>query len=87
MTAADSTPQPPQLPPREPRSLLVHVVVDTAVVLLATVLMLWIVGVAIWIAVIVAVILGACAAPFTRRAEERALAQRYEAGPGSPAAS
>ncbi len=78
-------PKPP-LPPRDARSLFVHFAVDAAVAFLAIVLLLWIIGVEIWIAVIVSVMLGAAVAPFTRRAEARALARRYEAGPGSPAA-
>jgi len=90
VTSAEPTPQPAQppheLPRREARSLLVHVAVDTAVIFLATVLVLLILDVSFWIALVLSVILGVVVAPFTRRAEERALAERYEAGPGSPAA-
>ena len=86
MTASDSPPtQPPELPHREPRSLLVHFAVDAAVIFLATVLVLFFLDVSVWIVAIFAVILGAVAAPFTRRAEERGLARRYAASPGSPA--
>lgn len=90
MTSAEPTPQPAQppheLPRREARSLLVHVAVDIAVAFLATVIVLLILDVSIWAAFVVSVILGVVVAPFTRRAEERALARRYAAGPGSPAA-
>ncbi len=75
---------PAELPPREARSLFVHFAVDTAVIFLAVVLVLFFLDVSIWVVAIIAVILGAAAAPFTRRAEERGLAQRYAAGPGSP---
>jgi hypothetical protein len=65
--------------------LLVHIAVDIAVIFLATVLVLLILDVSFWIALVLAVILGVAAAPFTRRAEERSLAERYAAGGGSPA--
>ncbi|MSO79877.1 MAG: hypothetical protein EXQ79_09780 [Acidimicrobiia bacterium] len=58
---------------------------DTAVIFLAVVLVLFFLDVSIWVVAIIAVILGAVAAPFTRRAEERGLARRYTADPGSPA--
>lgn len=77
--------QPPaELPPREPRSLLVHFAVDAAVIFLASVLVLFFLDVSVWVAAVIAVFLGVAAAPFTRRAEERGLARRYATRPGSP---
>lgn len=74
-----------QLPRRDARSLLVHFAVDAAVIFLAVVLVLFFLDVSIWVVAMIAVILGAVAAPFTRRAEERGLARRYATGGGSPA--
>ncbi len=62
-----------------------HFAVDAAVIFLASVLVLFFLDVSVWVIAFIAVILGAAAAPFTRRVEERGLARRYAAGPGSPA--
>ena len=69
---------PPVVPlvKREPRSLLVHVCVDTAIAFLALVVLLLVLGVTLWIIAIAAVILGIAAAPWSRSAEARALARR-----------
>ena len=64
------------LPGREPHSLLVHAAVDSAVAFLALVIVLFILGVSIWVTVAASVVVGLCAAPFTRRAEVDALAER-----------
>jgi hypothetical protein len=84
--AATPSPDPEvQLPPRDARSLFVHFAVDAAVIFLAVILVLFFLDVSVWVVAIVAVILGAVAAPFTRRAEERGLSRRYTTGGGSPA--
>jgi hypothetical protein len=66
------------LPPRDAHSLVVHTVVDVAVAFLACVVVLLILGASIWVVLVLAVVLGVSAAPFTRRAEVRALAKRGE---------
>ena len=76
----------PELPPRDPRSLLVHFAVDAAVAFLVLVLVLLIFEVSIWVIIAIAALLGAALAPVTRRAEERALAERYATGGGRPSA-
>jgi len=75
------------LPPRPPRSQLVHWAVDTAIAFLVLVLPALFLGVSIWIVVIVAVVVGWFVMPVTRRAELRGLAAReaergHEDGPG-----
>ena len=65
-----------ELPGREPHPLVVHVAIDTAIAFLVLVIVLLILGVSIWVILGASVILGACAAPFTRQAEVRALAER-----------
>ena len=74
------TPTPPALPPlRPPRSLAVHFLIDSAVCFLAVIVLGLILGIG-WVEILVAsLILGACVAPFSRRAEERALAERAAA--------
>jgi hypothetical protein len=69
----------PTLPDRPPRPLAVHFGVDAAVAFLAFVVVGLIVGLSIIVIAIVAVVVGAIAAPFTRRAEARALAARAAA--------
>ena len=64
------------LPGREPHSLLVHAAVVAAVAFLALVIVMFILGVAIWVTIVVSLVIGAIAAPFTRRAEIDALAER-----------
>ena len=78
-----SQPDPPAaLPPREPRSWFVHAAVDTAVAFLLLVIVLLILGVSFWIVLITAVLVGLAAAPFTRRAEVRALEARKTSDAG-----
>jgi hypothetical protein len=54
----------------------VHFGVDTAVAFLALIVVGIIVGVALVAIIVAAVVVGAIAAPYTRRAEARALAAR-----------
>lgn len=63
-------------PARPPRPVIVHWLVDSAVALCVIAIVALFFGVSIWAIVIVALALGAVATPFTRRAEERALAAR-----------
>ena len=72
------TDQPPALPDRPPRSLLVHFGVDSAVAFLALVVLGLLLGVPWLIVAVIALVIGAVAARFTRRAEMRALAARRE---------
>lgn len=65
-----------QLPGREPRSLFVHIVIDSAVAFLLLVIVLLILGVSIWITAGLAIGVGIGIAPFTRRAEIAALEER-----------
>jgi len=67
---------PPPLPPRPPRPVGVHFLVDSAVAFLAIVVVALIIGFPFWLIVVLALALGAAFAPFTRRAEPRALAAR-----------
>jgi uncharacterized BrkB/YihY/UPF0761 family membrane protein len=69
---------PPPLPSRPPRSLFVHWAVDSAVAFLALFVLGLILGVSIVIMAVIAVALGAAAAPSTRRAEMRQLAEREQ---------
>ena len=75
----DEAPEPlPRLPRRPPRHIVVHFAVDTAVAFLALIVVglflgLWWVTIALF-----SIAIGALAAPFTHRAEERALAARDE---------
>jgi hypothetical protein len=69
-------PTPGTLPDRPPRSLLVHFGVDSAVAFLALIMLGLIFGVPWGAVAIVALVVGAGAARFTRRAEARALAAR-----------
>jgi len=68
-------------PARPPRPVIVHWLVDSVIAfcVIAVVALFW--GVGIWTIVIVALALGAGATPFTRRAEERALATRDDENP------
>ena len=72
----DHSPRP--LPRRDPRPLVVHALIDTAVAWLLLIIVLLILGFSFWATLVAAVVLGVAAAPFTRRAEERALAARPE---------
>ena len=68
------------LPPREPHPLSTHVAVDIAVVFLATLVLGLILGLS-WLVILgIAVVAGACLAPYTRRTEERQLAEREHGG-------
>jgi hypothetical protein len=69
---------PPPLPSRPPRSLFVHWAVDSAVAFLALLVLGLILGASIIVVAVIAVVVGAVAAPSTRRAEMRALAERDE---------
>jgi len=76
-------PVPARLPPRPPRSLVVHWLVDSAVAFVATVFLAWLVAFPLIPLAVISLVIGAVAAPYTRRAEMRALAARAE-HPGSP---
>jgi hypothetical protein len=69
-------PGPASLPPRPPRSLAVHWLVDSAVVFVGVLFLALVAGFSIVPVAIGALVVGAIAAPFTRRAEIRALAAR-----------
>jgi hypothetical protein len=71
--------QPAPLPRRDPQPIVLHVLVDTAVAFLLLVIVLLFLGASIWVVLIASIVAGLAAAPITRRAEERALAQRPEA--------
>lgn len=75
---SDPEPPPRLLPRRPARPLVVHWLVDSAVIFVAAVIVALFVGLNVWVLAIVSVILGAVCAPLTRRAEERALAERPE---------
>jgi hypothetical protein len=76
------TDQPPALPDRPPRSLLVHFGVDSAVAFLALIVLGLIFGIGWGVVAVVALVIGAVAARFTRQAEARALAARREQASG-----
>jgi len=69
---------PRPLPPRGPRPLLVHWVVDAAVVFLLTVVVAIFLGAGLITIAIAAVIAGVFLAPWTRSLEARGLARRAE---------
>jgi hypothetical protein len=71
------------LPPRPPRPLAVHWLVDAAICFVAVVVVAVFWGVPLVPLALGALVVGAVAAPFTRRAEIRALAAR-EPGPSDP---
>jgi len=56
--------------------LAIHWLVDSAVVFFLVVIVALFLGLSVWLVVAVAVLVGLPLAPWTRRAEERALAQR-----------
>ena len=70
-----STP-PPVLPPREPRSHLIHFLVDSAVCFLGILILGLMFGIGWAVLVVVSFGVGAAVAPYTRRLEERQLAAR-----------
>ena len=69
----------PRLPPRPPRPFAVHWLIDAAVAFLAVVIVALFWGVSLVPLAIAALVVGAIAAPFTRRAEIRALDARAAA--------
>jgi hypothetical protein len=74
---AEDAPEPrAPLPRRPPRPMVVHFAVDAAVAFLALIVLGLILGLKWYTVALFAVAVGALAAPFTRRAEERALAAR-----------
>jgi len=56
--------------------LAIHWLVDSAVVFFLVVIVALFLGLSVWLVVAVAVLVGLPLAPWTRRAEERALARR-----------
>jgi hypothetical protein len=74
--ADDDAPRP--LPPREPRPLIVHWAIDSAVVFLLTVIVAIFLGAALITIAIAALIAGVFLAPWTRSLEARGLARRAE---------
>jgi hypothetical protein len=73
---------PARHPRRDPRPLVVHFLVDAAVCFLVVLVVGLIVGIG-WVELLVAsLVVGAAVAPFSRRAEARALAARDSAAPG-----
>jgi len=69
------------MPARPPRPVAVHWLVDSAVAFCVIAIVALFFGMSIWAIVIAALVLGALATPFTRRAEERALAARSDEHP------
>jgi hypothetical protein len=63
----------------EPRPLLVHWLVDAAVVFLATIIVALFLGVPWWAVAVVAVVVGSFGARLTHRADVRAMAERRAA--------
>jgi hypothetical protein len=75
---------PVRLPPRPPRPIFVHWAIDSAVAILAILFLGLITGFSLVTILVTGAILGAIAAPFTRRAEMRALAAREHDAQESP---
>jgi hypothetical protein len=79
---APGTPAP--LPRRQPRPLVVHFLVDSAVCFLAVLIVGLILGIG-WIVLLIAsIVIGAIVAPFSHRAEARALAGRGDPPAAAP---
>lgn len=76
MTGSSPT---PALPPRDPKPFAVHWLVDAAVAFVAVVIVALFWGIPLVPLAIAALVVGAVAAPFTRRAEIRGLAARRAA--------
>jgi hypothetical protein len=74
------------LPARDPRPVVIHFLVDSAVCFLAVIVLALIWGIPWGVVAVAALVLGAIAAPFTRRAEERQLAERAGTGNAEPPA-
>ena len=83
MTSPDES-GPVRLPPRPPRSVFVHWAIDSAVAILAILFLGLITGFSLVTILVTGAILGVVAAPFTRRAEMRALAARERDAQESP---
>jgi membrane protein implicated in regulation of membrane protease activity len=81
--ADDHAPRP--LPPRGPRPLIVHWVIDAAVAFLLTVIVAIFLGAAIITVAIASVVAGVFLAPWTRSLEARGLARRAERAADSTA--
>ena len=77
-------PRPGTLPDRPPRPLFVHFGIDSAVAFCALFILGLFFGVPWGITAVVAMVIGACAARFTREAEIRALAARRAANGDAP---
>jgi len=87
-SSSSSQPGPgPHLPVRPPRPFAVHWLVDAAVAFLAVVLVALFWGVPLVPVAIAALVVGAIAAPFTRRAEIRGLAARATTEGHDPAST
>jgi hypothetical protein len=80
VTEEDAPEPPAPLPRRPPRSIFVHFGVDAAVAFLALIILGLILGLKWYTVALIAIAIGGLAAPFTRRAEERALAAREPSG-------
>jgi hypothetical protein len=77
VTTDPTTPPPAKnLPPRAPRTLFVHFGVDSAVAFLALIMLGLMLGIGWGVVAVVALVIGAVACRYTRRAEMRALAAR-----------
>jgi len=64
------------LPDRPPRALIVHWLVDAAIVFLVMVIIALLLGVSLWWVAGIALAIGLPLAPVTRNLEERGLASR-----------
>jgi hypothetical protein len=73
---ADETGEAPPPLRTEPRPLIVHWLVDAAVVFLATIIVALFLGVPWWAVVVVALVLGSFGARLTHQADVRAMAAR-----------
>ena len=60
----------------EPRPLVVHWLVDSAVLFLATIIVALFVGVSWWVVLMLSLVLGGVAARLTYQADVRAMAER-----------
>ena len=72
---------PPPLPRRDPRPLVVHFLVDSAICFLVVLVVGLILGIGWVVLLIASLVIGAVVAPFSHRAEARALAEREAARP------
>ena len=60
----------------QPRPLWMHVMVDAVIGFLLVAFLFWLFGVPLWAMILTAWVIGLALAPFTRRWEERQLAER-----------